>query len=79
MKRPWRSTTPDLPRSNHATRKELIAGYAIIDVGSLDEAIELARRFLTVASDGESEVRQMYDAPAYESDPIAGPEYPLAS
>ncbi len=59
--------------------KELIAGYAIIDVGSLDEAIELTRRFLKVAGDGESEIRQMYDAPAYESDPITGPEYPLAS
>jgi hypothetical protein len=59
--------------------KELIAGYAIIDVASLDDAIELTRRFLKVAGDGESEIRQMYDAPAYEKDPINGPEYPLAS
>ncbi|HET7553596.1 MAG TPA: YciI family protein [Gemmatimonadaceae bacterium] len=59
--------------------KELIAGYAIIDVGSLDEAVELTRRFLQIAGDGESEIRQMYDAPAYEKDPINGPEYPLAS
>ncbi len=59
--------------------KELIAGYAIIDVDSLEEAKELAKRFLKVAGDGESEIRQMYDAPAYESDPITGPEYPLAS
>jgi Uncharacterized protein conserved in bacteria len=59
--------------------KELIAGYAILNVESLDEAIELGRRFLEVAGDGESEIRQMYDAPAYEADPIPGPEYPLAS
>lgn len=59
--------------------KELIAGYAIIDVASLDEAKELTRRFLKVAGDGESEIRQMYDAPAYDGEPIAGPEYPLAS
>ena len=59
--------------------KELIAGYAILNVGSLDEATELARRFLEVAGDGESEIRQMCDAPAYEGDPIPWPEYPLAS
>jgi hypothetical protein len=59
--------------------KELVAGYAIIDVDSLDEAKELARRFLKVAGDGESEIRQMYDAPAYDGEPITGPEYPLAS
>ena len=58
---------------------ELIAGYAIIDVASLEEAVELTRRFLEVAGEGESEIRQMYDAPAYERDPIPGPEYPLAS
>jgi hypothetical protein len=45
--------------------KELIAGYAIVQVKSKDEAIELAKRFLAVMGEGESEVRQMHDAPAF--------------
>ncbi len=45
--------------------KELIAGFAIIQVPSKAEAIELAERFLKIAGDGESEIRQMYDMPAY--------------
>ena len=44
--------------------KELIAGYAIIDVESKAEAIELTKRFLAVMGEGESEVRQMMDRPA---------------
>jgi hypothetical protein len=45
--------------------KELIAGFAIVQVQSKAEAIEWAKRFLKVAGDGESEIRQMYDTPAY--------------
>ncbi len=45
--------------------KELIAGFAIVQLRSKAEAIELAKRFLAVAGDGESEIRQMYDVPAY--------------
>ena len=44
--------------------KELIAGFAIVQVESKAEAIELAERFLNIAGDGESEIRQMYDTPA---------------
>jgi hypothetical protein len=44
--------------------KELIAGFAIVQVKSMAEAIELAERFLKLAGDGESEIRQMYDVPA---------------
>jgi len=44
--------------------KELIAGYAILEVKSKAEAIELTERFLKIAGDGESEVRQMHDTPA---------------
>jgi len=47
--------------------KEVVAGYAIINVGSKAEAIEVTKRFLAVAGDGVSEVREMYDAPAYEA------------
>jgi hypothetical protein len=47
--------------------KELIGGYAIVDVKSRQEAIELARRFLQIHADIlgpdyelDSEIRQMY-------------------
>lgn len=45
--------------------KELISGYAIVDVKSKDQALELARRFLAVVKSGQSEIRQMYDEAAY--------------
>jgi hypothetical protein len=45
--------------------KELIGGFAIVQVQSMAEAIELAKRFLKVAGDGESEIRQMHDIPAF--------------
>ncbi|MEA2642469.1 MAG: hypothetical protein QOF51_3863 [Chloroflexota bacterium] len=47
--------------------KELIGGFAILNVASREEAIEWTKRFLDVAGDGESEVRQMYDAAAFEA------------
>jgi hypothetical protein len=42
--------------------KELVAGFAMIQVKSKDEAIEWTRRFLKVAGDGESEIRQLHEA-----------------
>jgi hypothetical protein len=42
--------------------KELIAGFALIEAKSKAEAIELTKRFLEVAGDGESEIRQVYEA-----------------
>jgi hypothetical protein len=45
--------------------KEVIAGYAIVQTKSKAEAIELAKRFLAVMGEGESEIRQMHDAPAF--------------
>jgi hypothetical protein len=45
--------------------KELIAGYAIVRAKSKQEAIELAKRFLTVMGQGESEIRLMQDVPAF--------------
>jgi len=44
--------------------KELVAGFAIVQVATKDEAIELAKEFLTLVGQGESEIRQMHDAPA---------------
>jgi len=48
--------------------KELIAGFAILEARSKQEAIQMARDFLTVAGDGECELRQIYTA----SDPGCG-------
>ena len=45
--------------------KELIGGFAIINVNSKEEAIELTKKFLSVVGEGESEVRLMHDVPAY--------------
>jgi hypothetical protein len=45
--------------------KEVIAGFAIVRVSSKAEAVEWARRFLEVAGDGESEIREMHDSPAF--------------
>ena len=42
-----------------AETKELICGYAIIQVRSKAEAVEWTKRFLSVVGEGESEVRQM--------------------
>ena len=42
--------------------KEVIGGLAILQAGSKEEAIELARQFLHAAGDGECELRQLYDA-----------------
>ena len=45
--------------------KELIGGFAIFRLSSKAEAIELTKRFLNTAGDGEVEIRQMPDQPAY--------------
>lgn len=47
--------------------KEIVGGFALIKADSKAEAIELTRRFLKVAGDGETEIRQIWDA----SDPPA--------
>jgi hypothetical protein len=43
--------------------KELVAGFAILQANSKAEAVELAKRFLQVAGDGETEIRQIFDGP----------------
>jgi hypothetical protein len=40
--------------------KELIGGWALLEVRDKDEAIEWTKRFLDIAGDGESTVRQVY-------------------
>lgn len=53
-----------------AEAKEVVGGYAIVDVKSREEALELARRFLQIHADilgssyeTESEVRQLFGGP----------------
>ncbi|HLZ09489.1 MAG TPA: YciI family protein [Chloroflexota bacterium] len=45
--------------------KEVIGGFALLQVDSLQDAITWTKRFVEVAGDGESEIRQLYDTPAY--------------
>jgi hypothetical protein len=44
--------------------KEMVGGFAILKVNSKQEAIELARKFLQVAGEGECELRQLYEGGA---------------
>lgn len=41
--------------------KELIDGFALIRVNSREEALEHARRFMSVAGDGQGEILQVFD------------------
>jgi hypothetical protein len=44
-----------------AEAKEVAGGFAILKANSKQEAIELTRRFLKVAGEGECELRQLYE------------------
>jgi hypothetical protein len=41
--------------------REVMAGWAIVQVNSKEEAIEQARRFMQIVGDGEGEIRQLSD------------------
>ena len=41
--------------------KEIIGGFALIQVNSKEEAIEQTKKFLQIAGDGESEIRQIFE------------------
>jgi len=43
-----------------AEAKEAVAGFALIEVRSKEEAVELARRFRRIVGDGESVVQQVF-------------------
>jgi hypothetical protein len=40
--------------------KELMGGFAVIDVATLDEAVAWAKRFRSIVGDGESEIVQIF-------------------
>jgi hypothetical protein len=48
--------------------KELIAGFALLNAKSKEEAIELTKRFLEVAGEGECEIRQIFEAEDFGSE-----------
>jgi hypothetical protein len=60
--------------------KELIAGYAIIQVKSRDEAIEWTKRFVTVDAPGrlgaesDCEIRQIFELEDFPVDPAEKPD-----
>lgn len=51
--------------------KEVIAGFAILDVRSKEEAIEWGHRFAAVIGDVEVEVRRIAEASDFEGAPPA--------
>jgi hypothetical protein len=44
-----------------AETKEVIGGYAIMNVQSKDELIAWSRRFIEIAGDGESEIHELFE------------------
>ncbi|MBV9881188.1 MAG: transcriptional regulator [Gemmatirosa sp.] len=52
--------------------KEVIAGFALIEAASKEEALAHTKRFLEVAGDGVCEVRQLYTPPAGDTHPRVG-------
>ena len=53
-----------------AETKELIAGINLIQAKSKEEAIELAKQFVTLAGEGEIEIRQVYEASDFFPDRV---------
>jgi len=41
--------------------KELIDGFVLIEVKSRDEAVAMAREFMSIAGDGTGEILQIFD------------------
>ena len=44
-----------------AETKELIDGFALVEVKSKEEAFAVAERFMKIAGDGEGEILQVFD------------------
>jgi hypothetical protein len=63
--------TPTVIDGPFTETKELIAGYTVIQVKSMDEAIEWARRWPALDGDGQAqlEIRQFFEASDF------GPEF----
>jgi hypothetical protein len=44
-----------------AESKELIDGFAVVNVNGADDAIALAKEFMEIAGEGKAEILQMFD------------------
>jgi len=44
--------------------KEVLGGFAIIEMGSMEEAVEFAKLFLDIGGDAEIEIRLLHETPA---------------
>jgi hypothetical protein len=51
--------------------KEVVGGFALLEAPSKEAAIEMTRRFLDIAGDGECEIRQIFEPPALGADTSA--------
>lgn len=54
--------------------KEIVGGFALLQAGSKEEAIELARNFLKLAGDGECEIRQVCGPSSDCTRPVVEPQ-----
>ena len=54
-----------------AETKELVGGYAILEARSKEHALELTKHFLSVVRAGESEVRELWEAPIPAQSPAS--------
>ena len=63
--------------------KEVVAGFAILNANSKEDAIQLAKDFLQVCGEGECEIRQIFEAgqgcPSLATDATGKKEPALAS
>jgi hypothetical protein len=46
---------------------DVIGGFALIQVATKQEAIDWTKRFIGIVGDGESEIRQLCEAPAFQT------------
>jgi hypothetical protein len=68
LRRPTKGTRVKLSGSDFtvtdgpfAESKELIDGFALIEVKSKEEAIQVARRFMSIAGDGQGEILEVFE------------------
>jgi hypothetical protein len=56
-----RGGTISLTDGPYTEAKEVAVGYALVNVGSKEEAIELSKRFWKVVGDGSGIIQRLYD------------------
>ena len=64
MREPRTNGTVTVTDGPFTETKEIIGGFALIDVASKAEAIGWTRKFLDVVGDGETEIRLIHGEPS---------------